>query len=61
MGMNDLDSAKCQKSREGTHWELNELLMIMRQNNNSAHLLLHFGDKTTVARPNVQKVGFLEF
>ena len=60
MGMNGLDSAKCQKSREGTHWELNELLMIMRQNNNSAHLL-HFGDKTAVAGPNVQKVGFLEF
>ena len=41
--MNGLDSVKYQKSREGTHWELNELLMRMRQNNNSAPLL-HFGD-----------------
>ena len=58
--MNGLDSAKCQKSREGTHWELNELLMRRRQNSNSAHLL-HFGDKTVVVGPNVQKVGFLEY
>ena len=36
--MDDLDSAKCQKSRKGTHWEFLELLMRMRQNSNSVHL-----------------------
>ena len=36
--MNGLDGAKCQKSRKGTHWELNEMLKRMRQNSNSIHL-----------------------
>ena len=42
--MNDLDCAKCQKSRKGTHWELLELLMRKRKNSNSVHLL-HFETK----------------
>ena len=33
--MDGRDCAKCQKSRKGTHWELLELLMRMRQNCNS--------------------------
>ena len=40
MEMNGLDCAKCQKSIKGTHWELMESLMIIRQKLNS--LLLHF-------------------
>ena len=33
--MDGLDSAKCQKSRKLTHWELLELLMRIRQKLNS--------------------------
>ena len=31
MGMNGLDSAKCQKSRKGTKMKLIEMLMIIKQ------------------------------
>ena len=46
--MDGRDSAKCQKSRKGTHWELLELLMIIRRKMNSFHLL-HFEHKWVVA------------
>ena len=45
--MDDLDSAKCQKSSKGTHWEFLQLLMIIRQKMNNVHLL-HFEDKWAV-------------
>ena len=48
MEMNGLDYAKCQKSKEGTWWELFELLMIIRRKMNSVHLL-HFEHKWAVA------------
>ena len=46
--MDGLDSAERQKSRKGTHWEFFELLMIIRRNMNSAHLL-HFEHKWALA------------
>ena len=46
--MDGRDSAKCQKSRKGTHWELLELLMIIRRKMNNVHLL-YFEHKWVVA------------
>ena len=46
--MDGRDSAKCQKSRKWTHWELLELLMIIRRKMNNVHLL-HFEHKWVVA------------
>ena len=45
MEMNGLNSAKCQKSRRGDISGIFEMLMIIRRNMNSVHLL-HFEHKT---------------
>ena len=42
--MNGLDCAKCQKSRKGTYWELNEMLN-ENKTKKANSLLLPFGEQ----------------
>ena len=60
MEMDDLDSAKCQKSRR---WDISgifEMLMIIRGKMNSVHLL-HFEHKNVQWLEGCSEIGFCDF
>ena len=60
MEVDDLDSAKCQKSRRGDISGIFEMLMIIRRKMNSVHLL-HFEHKNMQWLEGCSELGFCDF